>query len=136
MGSTVDNSGCTPWFDECNAKQNLSVLQILKLLVKKDVNGCPVIGTDASVSLSNISIALGGTERTKETRNVIAAGAGVINAGARKVDIVNYGDADALVDGVVLPSGLSIPYLAGLNDTLPAFAYNAQTSKLFITIIS
>lgn len=76
------------------------------------------------------------TQRTKETRNVIAAGVGIIAAGARKVDFANYGNTDALVDGVVIPSGLSVPYVAGLNDTLPAFTYDAQTSTLLITIIS
>lgn len=149
MSETVNNSDCNAWFDECNDRANITLLQLFRLLTKKGANGCPVLATDAAVSIGDVTIDLAATNVllaaiqslltpaavTKETRNVIAAGAGAIAIGARRVDIVNYDSADALVDGVVLPSGLSLAYVAGENNTLPAFTYDAQTSKLFITII-
>ncbi len=60
-----------------------------------------------------------------------------IPAGHRAYSITNSGLSDALVDGVVLPSGLTLEFDAGgINDVLGAISYDSQLSTLSITTVS
>ena len=59
-----------------------------------------------------------------------------IAAGFRAYSITNAGVTDALVNGVVLPSGITLEFEAGgIDDTLGSISYNSQLTTLAITTV-
>ncbi len=68
-------------------------------------------------------------------QNITGAGVGNIADGKKSVSFMNIGNTDALVDGVVLPAGVSIDFTASQGNGLAAFTYDAQLSNLLITTV-
>jgi hypothetical protein len=66
--------------------------------------------------------------------NVTVAGPAIVEAGKRTISFLNYGSADAEVNGAHVPAGVTITYPELSNrDTYGAIPYNALTSSLLIT---
>jgi hypothetical protein len=67
--------------------------------------------------------------------NLSAAETGTLVKGYTRVSFMNIGGTDALVNGTVLPAGVSITFVASQGNGLQAITYDAQLTNLLITTV-
>lgn len=83
---------------------------------------------------TTFTIAAKGTYTVATSYSVVTVAAtNTITSGALSVSISNYGGADALFNGVALPTGATVNVNIP-NATLPQYTYNCLTSKLIILV--
>lgn len=116
----------------CSDRQ-LTIDQLLKLVIVEDAAGKPAVRIYPTSGGGGGGSFPDPVERV--TSFTIETGAGSISAGAKAVSIANNGASDGLLLGNVLPSGVSIPFSAGMYDTLNEIDYDATGTTFLITVI-
>lgn len=77
--------------------------------------------------------ASGGGSSSQGTPSLTTATtSGTIAAGAASVTIANKGTTDAIVDGEIVPAGVTLSWSVSHPDTLGAISYDPQSSELLI----
>lgn len=95
-----------------------------------------LVDDDNTAIFQAIATLLASTIRTPGRIEVPPGTVGSIAAGFVSYTISNIGNTDALVDGVIFPSGWVEEYIPPVKDVLAAMSYDSQATTLLITTIS
>ena len=113
---------------------DLAAIEVLLTTMDAVLDTIKLDTADIKTATEAINTKLTAVVRTPGMLRVIAAGAASVTAGKRSVSVYNYGNATATWLGQTLLKGERLSWNAGAEeDTLGAFAYNADTSSLLIT---
>jgi hypothetical protein len=89
-----------------------------------------------TISVANIDTKLTAATRTPAIRTFVNV-PGAVASGLYSFSIANVGSASGLVDGEVLPAGVTINFDAGaLNNTLGGLSFDATGTTYVVTTIS
>jgi hypothetical protein len=123
---------CGNFFD-CSAGKDLSLEQVLKMLIKADANGCPVL------TIGGVVDTTGATELIADTPNLIQDAVSVIPQNT-PINVVSFSiifdGTGGTLNGIPVPDKYQVNYGNGFNLITNVIPYTRPTSLSGRVLIS